>query len=84
MHVAHSNHRIYHLHRVHREGMLNETKKKKTDVGHHASKKQYMQWKNVKCSMFVKVVSAHDESDRTSIPSLIHHANGVTEPLLSR
>jgi hypothetical protein len=33
------------------------------EVGHHASKKRYTAWENVKCSMFSKVISTHDEQN---------------------
>ena len=36
------------------------------NVGRHASKKRYMPWQNVKCSMFARVVSTHDERNVTS------------------
>jgi hypothetical protein len=33
------------------------------EAGRYASKKRLMPWKNVKCSMYARVISTHDTSD---------------------
>ena len=34
--------------------------------GHHASKRRHIPWENVKCSMYARVISTHDERDKKS------------------